>query len=398
MIRTGVQPAVKTPVQAAESTSRLFFIDHLRAALVVLVVLHHLALVYSGIPPFYYFEPPYNDPLAGLAGLVFVLFNQAWFMGAFFLLAGYFTPGSFDRKGPGRFLRGRLVRLGIPLLLFYFILSPIASIGYFLMPYSLTGITAPLTWQAYPLLLGLGPLWFVAMLLVFDFGYAAWRGLTANRTSDSPRASSVPGYFWIGLFVLALAAANYLIRIYIPLGRSVSQFPTLAYLPQYLSFFVLGAVASRQDWFRSLPGFMGVVGFVSAMLAAILLFPLALSGELLSLTFSEASLANAFGNAHWQSAVYALWDSVFAVGLCLAVIPLFRRFFNGRSRFGSFLSQHSYTVYIIHVPIIVMLAYALRGIELGAFLKYGLAAAVIVPICFAVAYLVRKIPRASMVL
>ena len=40
-----------------EKSSRLFFVDHLRAALVILVVLHHVAMVYGGIQPFYYLEP-----------------------------------------------------------------------------------------------------------------------------------------------------------------------------------------------------------------------------------------------------------------------------------------------------------------------------------------------------
>jgi glucan biosynthesis protein C len=165
MDQNSLQPTEKTPVQAATGkTSRLFFIDHLRAALVILVVLHHVALVYGAAEPsFYYFEPPFTDPLAYLILLVFVLSNQSWFMGAFFLLAGYFTPGSFDRKGPGSFLKARLLRLGIPIILFIFMLSPISSIGYWQMPASLTGITTPLTWQAYPYLIGTGPMWFVAI-------------------------------------------------------------------------------------------------------------------------------------------------------------------------------------------------------------------------------------------
>ena len=125
MAQISLQPTVKPREQvAAGETSRLFFIDHLRAALVILVVLHHIALVYSGIPPFYYFEPPTNDILAGLVFLVFVLVNQAWFMGAFFLLAGYFTPGSFERKGPASFLKERLLRLGVPLIVFYIRTQP----------------------------------------------------------------------------------------------------------------------------------------------------------------------------------------------------------------------------------------------------------------------------------
>jgi glucan biosynthesis protein C len=398
MDHNNLQPTEKSPVQVATGrTSRLFFIDHLRAALVILVVLHHVALVYgASVQGFYYLEPPFNYPLAFLALLVFALVNQSWFMGAFFSLAGYFTPGSFDRKGSGSFLKDRLLRLGIPITLFYFVLNPISRIGWWLMPASLTGITTPLSWQAYPRLLGLGPLWFVAMLLIFSFGYAAWRKLTRNRTSSSMTKSSLPSYLGIGIFILALALVSYLVRIVVPIGKDVLEFPTLSYLPQYLSFFVLGTVAYRQNWFRTLPHSMGVVGFVTAVVAGVFLFPLAFSGYLFSLELSL--LDNAMGNGQWQSAVYALWDSIFAVGMCLGLIPLFRRFFNGQGRFGRFLSQHSYAVFIIHIPIIVFLAYALRGIELAALLKFGVAAVVGVPLCFAFAYIVRKIPGVSRIL
>ena len=399
------QPTEKSPVQAATGkTSRLFFIDHLRAALVILVVLHHVALVYgASVEGFYYLEPPLTDPLAFLVLLVFVLFNQAWFMGAFFLLAGCFTPGSFDRKGPGSFLKARLRRLGIPIILFYFVLNPISRMGWWLMPASLTGITTPPTWQAYPRLLGLGPLWFVAMLLIFSFGYAAWRMLTRNRTSSSMSRSSPPSYLRIGIFILALALVSYLVRIIVPIGEEVSlfgdflSFPTIAYLPQYLSFFVLGTVASRHNWFQTLPNSMGKVGFVTAVVAAVALFPIAFISLLISIENASQQLPP-FGYGTWQSAVYTLWDSIFAVGMVLAVIALFRRFFNGQGRFGTFLSQHSYTVYVIHIPIVVFLAYALRGIELAPLLKFGMAAVIVVPTCFAVAYIVRKIPGVSRVL
>jgi peptidoglycan/LPS O-acetylase OafA/YrhL len=401
--KTAFRSTDNTPAQAATGkNSRLFFIDHWRAFLAILVVLHHVALVYgASVQGYYYVEPPFTNPLAFLVLLVFALVNQSWFMGAFFLLAGYFTPGSYDRKGIGSFLKNRLLRLGIPLVLFYFVLSPISFIGYYLMPPELTGITSPLTWQgfwqAYPNFIGLGPLWFVAMLLIFNFGYAAWRMLTRNRTSASKQASSVPSYLGIGVFILALAGVSYLMRIIIPLGKSVLQFPTLAYLPQYLSFFVVGTVASRKNWFRTLPSSVGVVGFVTAVVAGVLLFPLAFSGQLFSLEIGPA-LDNSMGNGHWQSAVYVLWDSIFAVGICLGLLTLFRRSFNGESKFGRFLSQHGYAVYLIHIPIIVFLAYALRGIVLGSLVKFGWASIIIVPICFAIAYIVRKIPLASRVL
>ncbi|MFZ0547091.1 MAG: acyltransferase family protein [Candidatus Promineifilaceae bacterium] len=389
-------------VSRDEGVSRLFYIDNLRAALMILVVLHHVALVYgASLEGYYYVEPPFTDPGAFRALLVFTLFNQAWFMGAFFLLAGYFTPGSFDRKGAGSFIKDRLLRLGVPLVVFYFVLQPVSFIGWFLMPATLTGITTPLTWQTfwqmYPDLIGLGPLWFVAMLLIFSFGYVGWRMLTGNRPTLSLAESSMPGYLGIGIFVLALAMVSFLVRMFIPLGKSVLQFPTLSYFPQYLSFFILGAAASRREWLRKLPDSMGVVGIVAAALAAVILFPLAFSGQLFSMTLSNV-LDNALGNGHWQSAVYVLWDSIFSVGMILGLVVLFRAFVNGRGGFGRFLSSNSYTVYIIHIPIIVFLAYALRNVELASLPKFGLASVIIVPVCFIVANIIRMIPGAKKIL
>ncbi|MFC1874477.1 acyltransferase family protein [Chloroflexota bacterium] len=394
--------AIKSTTIEAETSSRLLFIDNLRSSLIVLVVLHHVAVVYGAVvTPFYYFEPPFTDPLAFLILLVFALFNQAWFMGALFLLSGYFTPGSFDRKGSGSFLKDRLLRLGIPLIIFVFVLSPISWTGLWQVPATLTGITNPLTWQAYPKLLDIGrmgPMWFVAMLLIFNFGYAACRMLKRSWIHKAKSESSPPSYLLIGVFILALATVSYLLRMVIPLGKDVLGFPTLAYLPQYLSLFVLGTVASRRNWFRIVPSSMGLVGFITALVAVVFLFPLAFSGQLFSLEITPA-LANFTGNGHWQSAVYVLWDSAFAVGMCLGTLTLFRRFCNGQGKLGRFLSQQSYTVYIIHIPIVVFLsAFVLKGIELVPLLKFGIVAVIAVPVSFTIAYIVRKIPLASRIL
>ena len=83
---------------------------------------------------------------------------------------------------------------------------------------------------------------------------------------------------------------------------------------------------------------------------------------------------------------------------CLAAIVFFRRFLDRQGRFSRFLSQHSYTVYFVHIPIVVFLAVALRGIDLEPLLKFFVVAIIAVPACFAAAYLVRKLPGASRIL
>ena len=194
-----------------------------------------------------------------------------------------------------------------------------------------------------------------------------------------------------------LAVITFLFRTIVSLDESVElfiealSFPSIAYLPQYISFFVLGIVAYRNDWLRRLPNVMGITGFLVAGIASVVLFPLAFSGELFSLELTDA-LGNAMGDGHWQSAVYAAWDSTFAVGMFLGSVVLFRLFLNGRNWFGTFLSQQSYAVYVIHIPIVIYLAYMLRNIELNAVPKTIMASIVIVPVCFVVAYVVRKLP------
>jgi membrane-bound acyltransferase YfiQ involved in biofilm formation len=141
---------------------------------------------------------------------------------------------------------------------------------------------------------------------------------------------------------------------------------------------------------------MGYVGFGMAAAAALLLFPPALSGRMFSLKLSIVS-GNFVGRGWWHSAVFALWDSIFSVGMCLGLITVFRRLFNRQAAPARSMSRQSYAVFILHIPIIVWVAVLMRGINLENLLKFGLAAIIIVPLCFAVAWLVRKIPGVSRV-
>ena len=231
-------------------------------------------------------------------------------------------------------------------------------------------------------------MWFVAMLLVFDIGFAIWWAARRNRMARQESSNEPPRYRTIVAFILVLALTSYLIRIVIPIGEFVAGFPTLSYFPQYVSFFIIGIVAVRHNWLRNVPKSMGRVGFALVVVATIIVFPIAISG----------GATNVAGYGSWQSAVYALWDSIVAVGMSLGLITLFRERFNWSGSFTRFLQRHSYTVYVIQAPIIVFVAVALMGLSLEHLLKFGLAAVITVPLCFAAAYLVLKIPFASRVL
>ena len=102
---------------SAKPRTRLFHLDNLRIYLTILVILHHAALAYGGLGNWAIQDLAVDD-ISPILLTMFNAVNQSYFMSAFFLLAGYFTPRSFEKKGSLRFLLDRLIRLVIPLVVY----------------------------------------------------------------------------------------------------------------------------------------------------------------------------------------------------------------------------------------------------------------------------------------
>ena len=88
--------------------TRLNCLDNIRVLLTAFVVLHHAAITYSDIPLWYYTEPPHDGSSVALD--LFLAFNQAYFMGFFFLVAGFFVPGRSTARASAASCGDRLVR------------------------------------------------------------------------------------------------------------------------------------------------------------------------------------------------------------------------------------------------------------------------------------------------
>ena len=87
--------ATALPGQAATvpQGKRLLFLDNLRILLMCGVLVVHLNTIYAPLGSWYYQDPGAN-PLTGALLSFPSLIGIASGMGLFFLLAGYFTPGS----------------------------------------------------------------------------------------------------------------------------------------------------------------------------------------------------------------------------------------------------------------------------------------------------------------
>lgn len=378
-------PPAPAPEAAPASRPRLYYLDNLRIVLTVLVLLHHVGVTYGNIPVWFYTEPA-EDPTGAVLD-VLVVVNQIYFMGFFFLISGFFTPGSLDRKGGRSFLRGRLVRLGIPLLAFLVLLRPIVNFGgldAMRAAFAEQGAELPY-WLFYLLSWDPGPMWFAEVLLVFALGYALLRRMRPGPAE--PRAAVAPwapGFWAISGFAVALGVVTFGWRLLVPTGTfwPIIGLPTPNFLPQYLAMFVVGALAFRHGWFAALPRKAAWIGFASAA-AGMAVFPL-------SIGLLDAGTV--------QDLLQALGESIMAVGLIIGLLVLFRERFNSQGATARFLSDHAFTVYIIHPVILVGLGYAFSWLEAPALVKFAIVAALAVPLCWTAAYLVRSLPHAKRVL
>ena len=383
------QPAAPSPAKAA---GRLLFVDNIRIFLTILVILHHLMIIYAGSGG-WIFQEGREDEITNAVGSWFCASNQAYFMGLFLLISAYFVPGSYDRKGPVRFLVDRLVRLGIPLAVYSWILRPLFI--YFVLNRRegmlLGGWYRVVYFRDYGLLGG-GPLWFIELLLLFSLVYVAVRLLAWRYRPLPPSESRFPGSGGIALFALLLGAASFLVRLEFYVNDKFEplnfQFANFA---QYIALFVAGLVAYRRSWLLSLPDRVGRLWLGIAVTLILIYPPLAL---LAGAENEEPFL----GGWHWQSMLNAQWEAFLCVSMCIGLIYLFRRRWNRQGTAGRELSRAAYAAYLIHEPVITALAVAAMGVALYPLLKFTLAAVVSVPLCFALAALIRRLPYFDRVL
>jgi peptidoglycan/LPS O-acetylase OafA/YrhL len=296
---------------------------------------------------------------------LFVSTNQAYFMGFFFLLAGYFTPASLERKGYARFVCDRFLRLGVPLLAFGLILGPLTA----------AIVTAAQGDGFWPTIVYLwhrkqfinGPLWFAQALLIFSLGYCAWRALLGSRLANSQRKPQpIPsGITWL-LSALATGIVALAIRQFVPVGENVIGLQ-LAYFASYIVLFAIGIAAWRFDWLRQLTWNnvrTGIIAFVIAWP----LMPVAIA---VAHALNGAGKSNFAGGLSWAAILYALWEPFVAWGLIAAWLLVFRAYMNQPSAFWDWLSRRAYAVYIIHPPVLVGIALLLHGWAAPALIKFG---------------------------
>jgi len=205
----------------------------------------------------------------------------------------------------------------------------------------------------------------------------------------------LPGNLTIAAFAVALGAVSFLVRIWLPIGWAFGplnlQFP---FFPQYICLFIVGIMAYRRDWLTRIPDSAGRFWLCAAVLLVLVVFPvlIVVGGGL------NGDIAPFAGGLHWQCFAYAVWEQVTGVAIIIALLALFRKYLNYQGKLAQAASAGAYTAYIIHGPVIILVALAIRSVTLYPLLKFPLAVLISVPLCFVLANVIRKLPLARRIL
>ena len=358
---------VKATLRTAPS--RIYFLDNLKLFLIVLVVFHHAAQPYGPGGGWWIASEPYSVLDYVVLGL-FMAINASFFMGLFFMISAYFVPSSLERKGAATFMKDRLVKLGVPILIFMIGVFPV-------MGYLLEGRPS----------ITLGHLWFLALLLIFSMAYATFR-LVKKPSSKVKRA--FPGTANIMVFIVSMALITFAVGIWSPENQWVplGLFEPF-HLTQYVMLFAAGIIAYREGWIDSIP-----------KTAAKLWSRVAILTVLLLLVVGTVTNSKEFsGGFTIASLLGSIWEAFMCVSMCITLLSLFKNRFNSQGPFAKALANNSFTVYLIHIPVIVFLQYLLIGVAIDLLIKFAIVGTIGVTLAFAIShYMIRRLPYAKYIL
>jgi peptidoglycan/LPS O-acetylase OafA/YrhL len=391
------KPAISQPAGAPYNPS----IGYLRAFITLLVLAHHAVLAYHPFAPAlgtalngparWWQAFPVVDSQRWTGFAVFVGFNDIFFMALMFFLSGLFVWKSLQRKGPGRFLRYRALRLGVPFIVAAAVVAPLAYYPAYLQT-GAVGIAG--FWQQWRSLGNwpAGPAWFVWVLLAFDVCAVAlavvlprWGDALGRLTSGADRRPIV----FFGLLVAASAV------VYIPLAVAFNPFSWSSFGPfffqtsrllHYLVYFLLGAGVGAYGLDRGLLALDGKLArrWPLWSVAALVAFAVATGVGLGAITAHIGSRA-------WEIA----GDSTFVLSCSassFALLALFVRFAHTRSRIWDSLSANAYGMYLIHYAFVSWLQYALLKAQLPAIAKGSIVFGGAVLLSWGTTAALRRIP------
>jgi peptidoglycan/LPS O-acetylase OafA/YrhL len=366
--------------QNAGTQERMYWLDNLRTFMVFLVVVLHAGLVYesSGIAGYFWIvDDPSTNDISGLVNLILDIFV----MPTIFLISGFLTPLSLEKRTWLAFVKSRFRRLMVPWIIAVLTLLPIYKV-IFLYSRNLPQEH----WSSYfhwsNGIWGQNWLWFLPILFLFDILYLLV-SRTHIDTSKITLKKAIPLVF--------LSSFAYSVAIDLAGLQGWTKTILLDFqndrLFIYFMIFLAGVLCHRENIFasrrksRALFAIAACTAWIPVNVYLILvIYPLINSGNRI---FSWAA----------DTVIMRLAFLLSLLSLLYLAVETFRRYLNRQGRLLRELGRNSYNVYIVHTVVMGGIALLLLNTSISSLMKHFLLAVFTYATSSLIVYVYRSVGR-----
>lgn len=351
---------------------RLDYLDAARAIALMLGVVFHAII--SFMPIFIGWAVMDISTNEGVP--IFMLISHSFRMALFFLIAGFFSHMTFHKHGAQSFLKSRVLRIGLPLVIGWFLLRPLLVAAWTMGAQSMRGEVdfatsfsaglASLSELPTGFLIGTH-LWFLYYLLIVSVGILLLRYVIGLYEPIKRQLTQIidGSIDWICnsnaavvLLSIPTAACLWFMQHWGIDTPDKSLVPLIPVSLLYGGCFLFGWLLHRQ---RSLIERFSQLTWLTAILCVgSIIMTTKLSGFEMKMSHPDYSLLK---TAFMLSYAMMMWSLVsISLGLC-------KRLFSGPNKLVRYIADSSYWLYLIHLPIVIGLQIAFAELAIYWLIK-----------------------------
>lgn len=351
---------------------RIHSLDALRAIMMLLGIVLHASETYNiGDSAIWPHDPSTTHVFFNYLSSIIHIFR----MPIFFLIAGFFAAMLYYDRGTIPMLKNRVARIILPFIVFLLLLNPIILLAteFTLTTFgtSLPGLSTEVTFLPRVTY----HLWFLYYLILITFASFILAGLMKKLPHFSKRITSI--FEWlikrrtIGILILSFCLFIMLVWMWNYWAPTPLTFvPDLKVFVFYLFFYLFGWVLFKSK--HLIPNLMNRAWFF------------VISGFVIYTT--KFVFKDYVGDV-----AYGALNTIVGWFFIFGFMGLFVRYFSAHSPRMRYLSDASYWVYLIHLPLTLFTPGLLVDLPLPAFAKFLIVICVTTVVCFSsYHYLVRN--------
>lgn len=310
-----------------------------------------------------------------------VLLIHSFRMPTFFLIAGFFGAMLFYERKPSKMVANRISRIVLPFVVFLFILASILSFVFRYSGFVFDNISntmektlAPFSEIYFYIPKGTAHLWFL-YYLIYLTGFSVVVALLLKKVPKFT-SKSTKVFSWIiqkpFVRVLFFSGITFIILSILEtpmVASSTSLIPDTNTFVYYVFFYLIGwllykskqhlRTIMRYDWFCTILGFLLVIS------------------QGIIIQYSDLGVT-----PNSNSSLLIAFSALIVWLLIFGITGLFIRYGSNHSKRMRYISDASYWVYLIHLPLTVILPVTVWKLPIGAISKFLLVLLGTTIICF----------------